>query len=873
MRLSAPVFFKKKKNLALILLFSVVSFLAASPALAWDGDWMGRIVGALIGVIISALGLILILVIKALLLIATYQQFTTSQAVIEGWAIVRDFANMFFVVILLIIAFATILHIEKYNYKKWLPKLILMAILINFSKTICGVLIDIAQIVMLTFINAIKDVAGGNFIDMLGITDIVTMAKNTDGVGFWTIVGAYFLGLIYMVIALVVLATMTMMLAMRLVMIWIYVVLSPLAYLLAAFPDGASYASKWWKEFTQNLIVGPVLAFFIWLSFAALQTGSDMKLVQNANDSQADITSQAGAISSPDGESYGEDIPTKAGTPGVLVKFIIGIGMLLGGLKIAQEIGGAAGSMAGKGMAKINQIGVASAGLAVAAVRNPMSYGVEKLHQKTGVDLNVKRVYEKMREESKERKAKHYLEGQNVARKKMDEGSVVGGMLAITGNPKDAYNRLTTARGWRNMFTGGARMERNAEAGLSEKEALTAQLDKDKDRQAFEVDFMKADPVKRSIMEQDAILNRDIAQDDIKLEEDKIKQAELDIATEEAKMPELQDKNKINNLKSDIVASKNNIKQHEMRDQELEDRQKFMKIDPAKVYDQKEIDTKRVADITKNKETQSKIEKAQKKINRNIPEYAFDARSADSALVNKEMSKIKDIDDASELLRALESAIKNKEKSMVKAIVLKMSKDGNDNEFLKPLAGRTDYKGLQKLMRDFSDSSSKNYAGFDQQEAFSLGSQVAEINKGTHHWDATHAYEMENGKWKEMDAKTHAQYTDGETSKIQLQEMMRKFNRLAYGFHDAGGNFHISANGFINLKKIDSNAGHKNTETMNINAIRFLHQAIKENTKLEAYFSQDNAGDGKSLMRMFEERMAKSQGFMKDYEDSFNYLQ
>jgi hypothetical protein len=384
---------------------------------------------------------------------------------------------------------------------------------------------------------------------------------------------------------------------------------------------------------------------------------------------------------------------------------------------------------------------------------------------------------------------------------------------------------------------------------------------------------MKADPAKRSIMRQDAILDRAVISSDIKTEEDKIKQAQSDIAAEKSKQPELQDKNKINNLESDIVASQNNIKQQKVRDQELKDRQKFMRTNLTGVYNQDDIDDKRVADINKNKETQSKIEKAQKKINRNIPEYAFDARSADSTLVNKEMSKIKDIDDASELLRALESAIKNKEKSMVKAIVLKMTKDGNDNEFLRPLAGRTDYKGLQTLMRDFSDSSSKNYAGFDQQEAFALGSQVAEINKDTNHWDATHAYEMENGKWKEMDAKTHAQYTDGETSKIQLQEMMRKFNRLAYGFHDAGGNFHISANGFINLKKIDSSAGHKNTETMNINAIRFLHQAIKENTKLEAYFSQDNAGDGKSLLHMFEERMAKSQGFTKDYEDSFNYLQ
>jgi hypothetical protein len=42
------------------------------------------------------------------------------------------------------------------------------------------------------------------------------------------------------------------MLVMRIVMIWIYVVLSPLAYLLASFPGGQQYSSRWWKDFTSN---------------------------------------------------------------------------------------------------------------------------------------------------------------------------------------------------------------------------------------------------------------------------------------------------------------------------------------------------------------------------------------------------------------------------------------------------------------------------------------------------------------------------------------------------------------------------------------------------------------------------------------------
>lgn len=345
-----------------LLLIVGASFLIAEPAAAsWFGNKAGEVVGSIIGIFIWALGGMLILVIKGLILIASYQQFIGAQAVLEGWVIVRDIANMFFVVILLVIAFSTILHIENYSYKKWLPKLILMAILINFSKTICGLMIDVAQVVMLTFVNAFKDVAGGNMVDMLGIKDIVTMEGEANG-GFVNIVGAYILGLVYLIIALVVITTMMMILAMRIVMIWIYVVLSPLAYLLSAFPGGAQYASKWWKDFTQNLIVGPVLAFFIWLSFAALQTGTDLQIVATAN--ETDISSEMQVVGSGSSQTNYPLLETKASTPGALIKFVIGIGMLIGGLKIAQEIGGAAGSIAGKGMGNLSKLGAMGAGAA-----------------------------------------------------------------------------------------------------------------------------------------------------------------------------------------------------------------------------------------------------------------------------------------------------------------------------------------------------------------------------------------------------------------------------------------------------------------------------------------------------------------------------
>lgn len=362
---------KNKKKIFSFFLFLFIGggiFFLVPSAHATVDEWAGEVIGGIIAWTISSLGVILVLIMKALVLVAQYSNFIASPAVSYGWKMVRDICNMFFVLILLIIAFATILKIENYNYKKWLPKLILMAILINFSKTICGLLIDFAQVIMLTFVNAFKDIAAGNLITNLGITDILTLAQTKADIGFWEVIGSYVLGFFYILITIVVITTMLAMLIMRIVMIWIYVVLSPAAYLLSSFPGGQKYASQWWTEFTKNLIVGPVLAFFIWLSFVSLQApawiNSDFKVASSTTES---VAGEAGITGGTDTTG------TKASTPEVFIKFIIAIGMLIGGLKISQEIGGSAGSMAGKGMAKIQKgaafVSGAATGLAVGGAK------------------------------------------------------------------------------------------------------------------------------------------------------------------------------------------------------------------------------------------------------------------------------------------------------------------------------------------------------------------------------------------------------------------------------------------------------------------------------------------------------------------------
>ncbi|MCK5061608.1 hypothetical protein KAR28_03585 [Candidatus Parcubacteria bacterium] len=294
-------------------------------------------VGYLAGIVIWIEGKFISLTMWAIIHIAPYNNFINEESIIEAWVIVRDFCNMFFILILLLIAFASILQYENYSIKRLLPKLILMAILINFSRMICGIIIDAGQIVMLTFVSAFAD-GGGNFAQHLGIDKYLSMVHGTQwtaDVSLFSTLGALGAAIVVMAVAAVVMVVLLCVLMIRIVMIWIYIVLSPLAFLLSAFPGGQKYAAQWWRDFTTQVVAGPLLAFFIWL---ALITSAQVKHL-----SGADISTL---------QCFG---PNEILCPGEFINFLVAIGMLVGGLAATSKLGGAIGAAAGKGIASIHK--------------------------------------------------------------------------------------------------------------------------------------------------------------------------------------------------------------------------------------------------------------------------------------------------------------------------------------------------------------------------------------------------------------------------------------------------------------------------------------------------------------------------------------
>lgn len=317
----------------------------------------------------ALMGYILIMEVDGLIRASQYANFVSPgpTAVQIGWVVTRDLANMFFIVFLLIIAFSTIIGVEKYSYRNNLRTLLIMAVVINFSKTITGIFIDMSQVLMLTFVNGFKAAAAGNFLSAFGIPKLLSLGDSPAET--FGMVLAMMLAFVLVTIAVSVVLVMLVMLVFRVIMLWILVILSPIAFLTRAFPIGTSYYAQWWGELKKYLTSGPLIAFFLWLALASAQknpNGLAGEQIPGGGGWAAQSTASV-AENQAASQIQGSRIPSEAGTTDTILSMVIVTCIMFAGLKFAAQSGvagaGFAGQVKGKiaGALRASTIGVAGA--------------------------------------------------------------------------------------------------------------------------------------------------------------------------------------------------------------------------------------------------------------------------------------------------------------------------------------------------------------------------------------------------------------------------------------------------------------------------------------------------------------------------------
>ena len=299
----------------------------------------------IINFIINIIGWIVISTAASLLnYVFQFQSFTKVAVVQIGWTMSRDLANMGFILIMLAMAFGTILRIDTYGWKKLLPKLVMVALLINFSLIIAGIFIDMGNSLGLFF------VSGGTSGEGANVGDFIMTAMQSGqwaqlrndigsvGSGITTLLMASVVQLVFYLIMAFLLMALAFIMIFRMINLWILLILAPLAWISYALPKFGSYWSAWWKKFLSWAFFPAVMGFFI---FLGLLTGASF---------------QGTEFGGPDVGSFWSIIFPETLFASVM-QFIVVVGILFMGLAQAKKLGDEGTKMMMSGIGKAQSWG------------------------------------------------------------------------------------------------------------------------------------------------------------------------------------------------------------------------------------------------------------------------------------------------------------------------------------------------------------------------------------------------------------------------------------------------------------------------------------------------------------------------------------
>lgn len=471
----------KKRKIFILSFVFVIVFVFATPLLASANIIAAGIAKVLLGLLRAVAGIfawIIKIEMSLFITLVQWNKFTHGiTAVEEGWKITRDVCNMFFILMLLVIAFSTILNYEAYSYKKWLSKIIVTAVLINFSKTIVGLMIDFSQVIMLTFVNAFKDIAMGNLINGLHLnsvfevsySEISAVAGNDEYAVALNLVVIAALAVAMLAILSAILAMFIVMIVWRIVYLWVLVILSPLAFFLQGTPFSGR-ASKWWTELGRQLTTGPVLAFFLYLALLTIQRSGQDNIfkIEESKNLEVNTTSLTETPTGVDTQAQADaNVAKGIGNMNNIFDFVIVIALLMTAMKITQESGVAGSNIAGKITSKMGNyvkrgakgigrgVGRKVGGFAQRNVVNPLN---EKI-SKTPLGQHIPGTYanklrkERIDEDRKTRVRERETAVAGNAASKFNKSNLGKVLYGKTGASKrDREKNERTPFGWSKMY-------------------------------------------------------------------------------------------------------------------------------------------------------------------------------------------------------------------------------------------------------------------------------------------------------------------------------------------------------------------------------------------------------------------------------------
>lgn len=774
-----------------ILLFSISLGIFCFGKITFaQWEFLGSVISwPTINIFIPFFGWLLQLVTEIMVSFAQYNNFTKATAIIQGWVIMRDVCNGFFVVVLLIIAYSTMIGYQKYSYKAMLRDFLIYAILINFSKTIAGLFIDLSQVVMITFVNGFIQIAGGNIVQALQLDNMMKLKEDAKGITGTDLAIASVLSLALIIIALVTIVIMTIIFLLRIVMLWLLVVISPIAFLFPIFPGAQKYASQWWDMFTKYLIVGPVMAFFIWLAFTTVGPGNAIN--EMGTPKPGTNTQFVGKIASY--EMFGS--------------YVIALCMLIGGLIMTGSLGVAGGSLAGAAANKAMSMGKAIAAAPVGAALWAGKKGLggvdmaEKLlYSKTGWGLNPKRFVDAWRATVDKRKKDMEIEGAMVAGSKAAERFKKGewkmGMLSLgMGAQRDFMENYL---GWRGVTRVKEYIKARGDI-LGAKGQLQKKADYER---ATAVKLRDYGDETKTLVERkeawnkfdndgDVIKNQAIiAQNtgDIAKTREDYDTKILDVNEKIKSAATPQDRERLETERQTLIGERDTL--IEAAQGTINEAQGIL---DAKAKDvESTFGNRRYSEFALQSQMQGEINKVKKGADwhgdqaksheefaaKLEPPKAFYAMRDFRSMVAEKSGKLpREAMETSEVLGNMKVALADRDKAQFVALLNKSAQDYNDNEVWNGFGYNGDREGIEKFRKEVL----MDRLGMNDQESMSTLNDVCYINEKTRHYNASRMYRVEDGAFQVNDEVEQATAVVAEMLKREVRSNYRDANRLGFG--------------------------------------------------------------------------------------------
>jgi|CXWL01.1.fsa_nt_gi hypothetical protein len=306
-----------------------------------------------------------------------------------AWRILRDLGNIALIFGFLAVGITTILNVDWYGGgKKFIPSLVIAAVLLNFSLFMTEAVIDTGNLFATQFYTQInggvpaglKLSTGSNVTSLSGVASVghsigneVISQKIMSVLGLQTIYGAAIkpnsqvfkegnitfislMGIGLFIVAAFVMFSLALILITRFVALIFIIILSPIGFAGYAIPQLASTSKQWSDALVKQTITAPILLLLLYIALRVITDVNFLSFGTTGPDYLGFVQEANGGFN-------------LQGLASAVLSFTVAMGLLLAVAYFSNKLGAMGGDWATKTAGKL------SFGLTAAGMRSTAGFG------------------------------------------------------------------------------------------------------------------------------------------------------------------------------------------------------------------------------------------------------------------------------------------------------------------------------------------------------------------------------------------------------------------------------------------------------------------------------------------------------------------